>query len=166
MLRVVRPAPAGSPEDRAIEYSSYPLWLKSRQFLREASGAPEVSNVLWKREEHQNIRFHGTRCGICGRVQFPITRVCGACRSSEQLTELPLARKGRVFTFTKDYLYDAPVQPTVMVVVDLEGGGRFLCQMTDVNEREVRIGMAVELVLRRLRDSTQNHHYYWKCRPV
>ncbi len=166
LLRVVRPAPAFAQEDRTIEYPSYPLWRKSRDFLRESSGAPEVSNVLWKFEEHQNIRLHGTRCEVCGRVQFPITRVCGACRSSEQLTELPLGRKGHVFTFTKDYLYDAPVQPTVMVVVDLEAGGRFLCQMTDVKEREVRIGMPVELMLRRLRDSAQNHHYYWKCRPL
>jgi uncharacterized OB-fold protein len=38
--------------------------------------------------------------------------------------------------------------------------------MTDVVEREVRIGMPVELVLRRLRDGGHNHHYYWKCRPV
>jgi len=38
--------------------------------------------------------------------------------------------------------------------------------MTDVDEREVRIGMPVELVLRRMREGGHNHHYYWKCRPV
>jgi hydroxymethylglutaryl-CoA synthase len=56
--------------------------------------------------------------------------------------------------------------PTVMSVIELDGGGRFLCQMTDVDEREVAIGMPVELVLRRLREGGQNHHYYWKCRPA
>jgi uncharacterized OB-fold protein len=54
----------------------------------------------------------------------------------------------------------------VNAVVDLDGGGRFLCQMTDVDEREVEIGMQVELVLRRMREAESMHHYYWKARPL
>jgi uncharacterized OB-fold protein len=53
-----------------------------------------------------------------------------------------------------------------MAVVDLEGGGRFLCQMTDVDPAAVEIGMEVELVLRRMREGSGDHYYYWKCRPV
>jgi uncharacterized OB-fold protein len=132
---------------------------------REDRG-PDISNVLWKREERQNVRLHGAECPKCGAVQFPTTRFCTACRNSEGLREIPLGRTGRVFTFTKDYLYDSPMQPTIMTVVELTGGGRFLCQMTDCNESAVRIEMPVELVLRRLREGGHNHHYYWKCRPV
>jgi hydroxymethylglutaryl-CoA synthase len=166
LLRVLRAADPLQTDARVIEYSSYPLYRKSRDYLRESSGGAEISNVLWKKEERQNVRLHGSRCPICGTVQFPITRVCGACRNSEGLIEQRLGRTGSVFTFTKDFLYDAPAQPTVMAVIDLDGGGRFLCQMTDADEREVRIGMPVELVFRRARESSQNHNYYWKCRPV
>lgn len=158
--------PAAPADGAVIPLASYALYRKSREFLREDASGPEISNVLWKKEERQNVRLHGTRCPECGAVQFPITRVCTACRNSEGLVEIALGRTGRVFTFTKDYLYDAPVQPTVMTVIDLDGGGRFLCQMTDVIERDVRIGMPVELVLRRLREGGHNHHYYWKCRPA
>ena len=80
--------------------------------------------------------------------------------------EKPLARRGRLFTFTKDFLYNAPVEPTVMAVVDLDGGGRFLCQMTDVDPAAVEIGTEVELVLRRMREGPGDHYYYWKCRPA
>lgn len=153
-------------ETNCPTYRSYALYRKSREYMRQEDRGPEISNVLWKKEERQNIRLHGTKCAECGTVQFPITRVCTACRNSEGLLEIPLGRTGRVFTFTKDYLWDAPVQPTVMAVVELNGGGRFLCQMTDFIERDVRIEMPVELVLRRLREGGQNHHYYWKCRPV
>ncbi len=167
ILRCVTPAPPlDIAEPGALSYSSYPVYRKSRDFLREDSRGPEISNVLWKKEERQNVRLHGTKCMECGTMQFPLTRVCCRCRNTEGLLEAPLPRTGSVFTFTKDYLYDAPVQPTVMVVVDLDGGGRFLCQMTDCDEREVRIGIPVELVLRRMRESAQNHSYYWKCRPV
>jgi hydroxymethylglutaryl-CoA synthase len=157
--------PPALDDKAAIPYASYSRYRKSREHMRQEERGPEISNVLWKKEEHQNVRLHGTKCPKCGMVQFPITRVCTACRNSEGLMEIPLGRTGRVFTFTKDYLYDAPVMPTMMSVVDLDGGGRFLCQMTDVDERDVRIGMPVELVLRRLREGGQNHHYYWKCRP-
>lgn len=168
LLRCNAPVPLSGRTDTAppIPFPSYARYRKSREYLRQDSSGPEISNVLWKKEERQNVRLHGTRCPECGVVQFPITRVCAACRNSQGLLEIALGRCGRVFTFTKDFLYDAPVQPTVMTVVDLEGGGRFLCQMTDVNERDVHIGMPVELVLRRLREGGHNHHYYWKCRPV
>jgi uncharacterized OB-fold protein len=166
LLRVVAASPPVALADQqAIAYSSYARYRKSREYLWQEGGGAEISNVLWKKEERQNIRLHGTRCPECGTVQYPIARVCIRCRNSEGLSEIALGRTGRVFTFTKDYLYDAPVQPTIMSVVELDGGGRFLCQMTDADEREVRIGMEVELVLRRMRDGGQNHHYYWKCRP-
>jgi len=167
LLRAGAPiAVVDTQADKTIVEKSYARYRKSREYMRHEERGPEISNVLWKKEERQNVRLHGTKCPQCGTVQFPITRVCQACRNSEGLREVALGRTGRVFTFTKDFLYDAPVQPTVMVVIDLDGGGRFMCQMTDVDEREVRIGMPVELVLRRMREGGHNHHYYWKCRPV
>lgn len=167
LLRMTAPARVERVADPACAaYKSYALYRKSRDYMRQEERGPEISNVLWKREERQNVRLHGSRCSACGTVQFPMARLCSACRNAKGLDEVALARTGRVFTFTKDYLYDAPVQPTIMVVVDLDGGGRFLCQMTDSVDGQVEIGMPVELVLRRMREGGQNHHYYWKCRPA
>ncbi len=149
-----------------IACPSYTVYRKLRHFLRDHAGGPEMSNVLWEREEAQNVRLHGTLCPRCGLLQFPETRVCSGCRSTDGLVSKPLGRTGRLFTFTKDYLYEAPLQPTIMAVVDLDGGGRFLCQMTDVDPDRVEIGMGVELALRRMREGPSLHHYYWKCRPV
>jgi len=166
LLRVGHSRPMLGADARAIEFGSYPLYRKLRDFLRTEAGGPEISNVLLRREESQNVRLHGSFCPRCRAVNFPLTPVCGSCRNASGLREKPLARRGVLFTFTKDFLYDAPVQPTVMAVVNLEGGGRFLCQMTDCDPAEVAIGMPVELVLRRMRESHTDHHYYWKCRPV
>jgi uncharacterized OB-fold protein len=158
--------PLIKPPRRTLEYPSYQVYRKLRDFLKAESGGAELSNVLWEREEAQHMRLRGTLCPRCETVQFPITRVCVSCRNREGLVEKPLVRAGRVFTFNQDYLYEAPAQPTVNAVVDLEGGGRLLCQMTDVEEREVEIGMNVELVWRRMREGATMHHYYWKCRPL
>jgi len=149
-----------------MEYPTYQVYRKLRDYWRASGGGTEISNVLLRREETQNVRLHGSVCPRCGAVQFPIAQVCAACHHHGGLVEKPLARRGRLFTFTKDFLYNAPVEPTVMAVVDLEGGGRFLCQMTDVDPAAVEIGMEVELVLRRMREGAGDHYYYWKCRPV
>jgi hydroxymethylglutaryl-CoA synthase len=154
------------PDGHTIEYPTYQIYRKLRDYGRTAGGGAEISNVLLRREETQNVRLHGSLCPQCGMLQFPIAKVCGSCRHHGGLMETPLARRGRLFTFTKDSLYNAPVEPTVMAVVDLEGGGRFLCQMTDVDPAAVEIGMEVELVLRRMREGAGDHYYYWKCRPV
>lgn len=149
-----------------MEYSTYQVYRKLRDYRRAAAGSTEISNVLLRREESQNVRLHASLCPQCATLQFPIAKVCGSCHYHGVLAEKPLERRGRLFTFTKDFLYDAPVQPTVMAVVDLEGGGRFLCQMTDIDPAAVEIGMPVELVLRRMREGAGDHYYYWKCRPA
>lgn len=164
LLRATGQGPRLQTDSRAMEYPSYQIYRKLRNW-RTSGGGGEVSNVLLRREEAQNVRLHGSRCPECGVLQFPIAQVCAACHHHGELTEKPLARRGRLFTFTKDFLYTAPVEPTVMAVVDLDGGARFLCQMTDVNPSEVEIGMEVELVLRRMREGAGDHYYYWKCRP-
>ncbi len=156
------PAP---PDTRTIPLPSYARYRKLRHVLSEAGGGAEMSNVFWKREEAQNVRLRGSRCGNCGLIQFPMAQVCEQCHSSGNMQEQPLSRRGRLFTFNKDYLYDSPVQPNILAVVDLTGGGRILCQMTDAGG-VAEIGMEVELVLRRMKSSSNLHHYYWKCRPV
>lgn len=156
----------GTMMQYGMEYPTYQVFRKLRDYWRASAGGAEISNIMLRREETQNVRLHGSACPQCGALQFPIAKVCGACHHNGGLTEKPLARRGRLFTFTKDFLYHAPVEPTVMAVVDLEGGSRFLCQMTDVDPAAVEIGMEVELVLRRMREGAGDHYYYWKCRPV
>lgn len=149
----------------AIRFQSYEVFRKAREFFRHHEDHLEISNIWYEREEKQNIRLYGTECGECGTRQFPMTRVCVACRSAESLRDVRLARRGRVFTFTTDTLTPSPLPPTVMAVVDLDGGGRIYLQMTDVEPQSIEIGMPVELTLRRLKEGGGIHHYYWKCRP-
>jgi hydroxymethylglutaryl-CoA synthase len=150
-----------------LEIPSYGIYRKLRDFTRVATEEGAViSNVMFEKEEKQNVRLHATRCSHCETVQFPPTVVCVKCRGRDDLQEVRLRRRGTIFTFTKDYLYSAPNPPTVMAVVELEEGARFYCQVTDVDPDKVKIGQNVELTLRRLKDGGGMHHYYWKCRPV
>ena len=55
--------------------------------------------------------------------------------------------------------------PTVTVVVDYEGGGRFLCEMTDCEPDKVQIGDEVEMTFRRIFTAGGVRNYFWKARP-
>jgi 3-hydroxy-3-methylglutaryl CoA synthase/uncharacterized OB-fold protein len=155
------------PDDPTIEIPSYAIYRKRRDFTRRS---PEegaiISSVIFEQEERQNVRLHAGRCSACGTVQFPPSRVCMRCHNCDVLQDVAMARRGTVFTFTKDYLYVGPMQPTIMAVIELEDGARFYCQMTDADPEKVTIGMPVLLTLRRLAEGGGMHHYYWKCRPA
>ena len=144
-----------------ISLSSYQIYLTTRENLDRPQGNISMSNVFYAKEEQQNIRLHGSKCTKCGLVQFPIAQICSGCGTVRQLKTIALSKCGHVFTYTIDYLYSSVLGPTIMTVVDLDGGGRLYLQMTDARPEEVTIGMPVILTFRRLHDI----HYVWKCSP-
>jgi hydroxymethylglutaryl-CoA synthase len=50
--------------------------------------------------------------------------------------------------------------------IDFDGGGRFQCELTDVDPDAVRIGDRVEMTFRRLYTVDGIHDYFWKAKPV
>jgi len=158
-------APLDTQRREGLHFPSYTLYRKAREYLRTQEDALEISNVFYAKEEAQITRLHGVECRHCGLRQFPQAKICLGCHKADGLAEVALGRRGTVFTFAVDTLYPSPFPPTVMAVVDLEGGGRIYCEVVDVEPEKVQIGMPVELILRRLKEGGGLHHYFWKCRP-
>ena len=76
-------------------------------------------------------------------------------------------RKGRLFTFSIDdraaFTLDLP---SVLVIVDLEGGGRIYTQATDRVPKNMQVGMEMEFTFRRFHEGSGFHNYSWKLQPV
>lgn len=149
---------------------SYQTYLKYRDLVRSQHGLWEVEpfsslTMMW-RESKQNLALYGVRCTKCEAVFFPSRRVCPRCETKDAFGPHKLGRRGKLVTFSKDRLYPGPESPTVMAVVDLEGGGRLFTQMTDCDPEGVRIGMEVELTFRKFHESKGYAHYFWKARPI
>ena len=73
---------------------------------------------------------------------------------------------GTVATYTIDRLAYSPSPPVVAAVVDFDGGGRFSCELTDVDASTLAIGDRVEMTFRRMVTAGGVHNYFWKARPV
>jgi 3-hydroxy-3-methylglutaryl CoA synthase len=134
--------------------------LVESEVVRAFTGLP-----VMQREERQGLRLYGQKCAACGAVQYPRRHLCWQC-SGKDLREHRLGRRGRVFTFTRDHLVPSPDPPTVMAAADLDGGGRFYTQMTDVDPAAVDVGTPVELTFRRFHEGGELVNYFWKFRPL
>lgn len=153
-----------------IQLPNYTSYLAKKKKLETERFTRKSTPVRNWRDEKFLLRLYGMKCTKCGVVQYPIWRACMECGAKDQREEVKLARTGKIFTFTLDHLvggnyYDTPVP---RCVIDLDGGGRILCDMTDVEKptEDVTIGMPVELTFRWMHPGANFHNYYWKCRPL
>lgn len=112
-------------------------------------------------------RLEGQRCRSCGTIQFPAQASCRSCRS-HQLEAHLLSGRGTVYSYAQVGQPPAGFSgPYVVAMVLLEEGIRITAQLTDVEPDEVKIGMRVEMVVRKIREyGTQGYLVYgYKFRP-
>jgi 3-hydroxy-3-methylglutaryl CoA synthase/uncharacterized OB-fold protein len=150
---------------------SYPTFLTWRGFLtREPPRRPDPERPAAPpsyRAERWKFAFTGSRCGACQTRQVPPQRVCVHCQAIDQMTRERMADvPATIATFTVDRLAYSLSPPVVAAVIDFDGGGRFQCELTDVDPKSVKIGDRVEMTFRRLFTASGVHNYFWKARPV
>lgn len=156
---------------------NYMDYLRWREIVpQEAGKRPEKQHIklsaIW-RERKQLLGLHGVKCRKCGTPQYdngslmttPI-RVCMKCQARDDFEDYPFRdRKATVFSFTQDNLAAVVDPPASVVVIDFEGGGRGIFDLTDRDPQKVEIGMPVEMTFRKLQFDRGLTNYFWKCRP-
>jgi 3-hydroxy-3-methylglutaryl CoA synthase len=167
---IARPRRGVKPFLASKGYINYERYAKFRQLIETEAARrqpPTASAPQVLRDRDDIYRFRGQRCLSCNAIQYPSQRICIRCRSKDQFESVPLANKpATLFTFTLDYLNADPDPPTVMTIVDFQGGGRAYLMMTDRDINNIQIDQSVELTFRRVYEAEGFINYYWKCRPL
>jgi len=146
---------------------SYGKYARFRKLIRKEPPAADVSTpVVLHRDQKAILPLYGGTCPRCQAVQFPKHRACIECGCSDGLRDTKLSRRGTLFTFTNDYIFDAPDTPVSHAVVDLDGGGRIYVQLTDCDPERVQIDMPVELTFRKYHEGFGMNNYFWKAHPA
>ena len=151
-----------------LPYQSFLTW---RGFLdREPPRRPDPEAYYGPpahRTEAWKFAFVGSRCTECGFVHLPPARVCTKCNAVDQMAAVGLSdTPATIATYTIDRLAYSLSPPTVAAVLDFDGGGRYTCELTDVDPDSVAIGQRVELTFRRVVTAKSIHNYFWKARPI
>jgi 3-hydroxy-3-methylglutaryl CoA synthase/uncharacterized OB-fold protein len=150
-----------------LGYNSYLKWRSILPFEPPRRPDPErPAAPPMRRHERWKLAFVGSRCQKCQTGHLPPQRVCVKCGAVDQMRDERFADTScRVTTYTLDHLAYSLQPPVVVGVVDYEGGGRFSCELTDVDPKEVAIGNHLEMTFRRLFTAQGVHNYFWKARP-
>jgi len=155
-------------------YGKYLRWrdMVSLAPLSRPAGAPVSMAAEW-RERRSALPLYGVKCNKCGTVQLYMTgsamraHICLECQAKDDFTPYRFAdKRGKVVSFSHDYLGGGIDPPATRTVVDFEGGGRGLFDMSDRDPDEVKVGLEVEMTFRKLRSLAGVHSYFWKCKPV
>jgi hydroxymethylglutaryl-CoA synthase len=157
---------------RLIDYGTYLNWRDLVPF--EVSSLPERGEPSlasrW-REQRVISPLFGVKCRKCGTPQIhPIgqtIRVCVACQSKDEFEDYKFSDiTGKLFTYAVDHLQPTKNPPGLNGVVDFDGGGRLICELTDYDLDQVKIGMPVEMTFRKLFQGKGIVNYFWKAKPL
>ncbi|MFH1786044.1 MAG: Zn-ribbon domain-containing OB-fold protein [archaeon] len=128
------------------------------------------------REIPQRYKMMGTRCRGCKGVFFPPRIVCPVCKEALKdgrtiMEDAELSGKGKIKTYT--IIHVGPPEfagqtPYAMAIIELEEGTSITGQVIDCNLDEVKIGMPVQAVFKRIStDGAEGVIYYgYKFRPL
>ena len=154
--------------DSKTESMTYEKYLNWRNLIsmepprRPAMQQPSAPAMY--RNRKQKLSFYGSRCLDCQTPQYPPQRICVNCRSKDRMEDYSLLdKKAKIKTYTVDHLTNSQDPPITFVVVDFEGGGRVIFEMTDCVPGSIDIGTEVDFTFRKLFEAGGISNYYWKA---
>lgn len=157
-------------EPSYVRYLSHRGLIDMDFGMRAERDQRTAHTVAYRKREALNA-FKGGRCGHCGTVQFPPSRVCvnPECRATDTQTPHRLAdSSGRVKSFTEDWQAYAARPPYMYGNVEFAEGGNLLMEFTDIEAGELKVNDTVRFVYR-IKDEDRARgfrRYFWKATSV
>jgi len=138
-------------------------------YLRGLNKMFRESSILRWRNYKDRYTLTGYECASCGKKYFEKKGMC-PCGSTE-FNEFEFSGKGKIIAFTKIYSPAESFQeqaPFNVGIIELEEGARITGQIVDCDFEELKIGLEVEAVFRKVYKSGNKGviHYGTKFRPI
>ena len=161
---------------RGVKDENYSRWLFHRGNLKLDRGMraehdeKQPGTSLW-RNRKAVLGLVGGRCTKTGTVQFPKSDISVNVNdhSAHTQEDYPLAEiKARIVTYTADSLTYSPSPPSYYGIIDFDGGGRMMAEITDCDVQDVEVGRELAMMFRiKAVDERRDFiKYFWKAVPV
>lgn len=155
-----------------ILLNNYETYLRFRKLIPFDSGhaivTPNSAPALW-RGRKSFLSFYGSKCNKCNTIQHPIQRICFKCKSIDDYQEIALTRKGKIFSYSEDYVNERPKPPRIACAIILDDGTKIDTELIEdeaqkLSEPPQKLGQEIEMVFRRIKEASGFYDYYWKAR--
>jgi benzoylsuccinyl-CoA thiolase BbsA subunit len=129
-----------------------------------------MSNKVPLRENLLTGRIDGSligyRCKSCNHMLPPLTITCQYCFSND-LEQVPLSRRGKLFAFTTNHMNSAHFEaPFYTGYIELPEGFKLFSVLEKVEGKPFKIGMEMEMVVQKLWDKGDDEVIGYKFRPI
>ncbi|MBD5801559.1 3-oxoacyl-[acyl-carrier-protein] synthase 3 [Azoarcus sp. Aa7] len=159
----------GQIETNYLKYLSFTGQLDLEWGMRAEMDNKTALSAAWRAEETVQ-GFSGGRCGECGTVQFPASRICvnPACCAVDTQQPYRLADEpAKIRSFTCDWLSYKPCPPFMFGHVEFDNAARVLMEFADCDPGDLAVGVPLDMVFR-IKDLDAMRgfrRYFWKAKP-
>ncbi|HEY3639389.1 MAG TPA: 3-oxoacyl-[acyl-carrier-protein] synthase III C-terminal domain-containing protein [Rhizomicrobium sp.] len=113
----------------------------------------------------------GGKCSVCGTAQFPRTRICVNPNCTAVDTQEPYSFAecdGTILSWSADFLTYSMAPPNHYGMITFAEGGRFMADITDVEQGQIDSGSKVRMAFRikEFDEKRGFRRYFWKAVPV
>ena len=113
----------------------------------------------------------GGKCRTCGTAQFPRTRICvnPNCKAVDSQDPYSFAeQEATILSWSADFLTYSRSPPNHYGIITFADGGRFMADITDVEQGQIDSGTKVRMAFRikEFDDKRGFVRYFWKAVPV
>ena len=159
-----------------IDICEYTRFLAFRELIVPEAGVKgemtqKTALSVLSRERDMLTGLVGGKCDACGTPQFPKGEICvhPACRKPG--TQVPYRfshRTALLKTFTGDYLGPSLSPPNIYGLIQFDGGGRMMVELTDCSLEEVQVGSRLSMTFRKRYEDPERRFtgYFWKAIPI
>jgi uncharacterized OB-fold protein len=118
-------------------------------------------------------RLIGSKCPVCGSVQFPRSSVCNNpdCDHSSAPDEIYLSTEGTLYSYTVHAYdlrspFDYHKAPYAIGAVELPEGIIVVARLKETDKEKLKIGMKMKLIVDKLYEDEENEYLTYFFEPL
>ncbi len=156
-------------ETNYLKYLGFNGLIELERGMRAEIDKRTALTVLYRKNE-MLLGLSGGKCRVCGTAQYPLSRICvnPNCKAVDSQDPYGFSeRAGSVLSWSADFLTAAMDPPNHYGMITFAEGGRFMADITDVEQGQVDSGMKVRMAFR-IKDFDEKRgfrRYFWKAVP-
>ena len=157
-------------ETNYLKYLAFNGLIELEKGMRAEVDKRTALSVL-NRKSDMLTGLVGGKCRVCGTAQFPRARICvnPNCKAVDSQEPFSFAEAdGSILSWSADFLTYTLNPPNHYGMITFADGGRFMADITDVEQGEVESGMKVRMAFRikDFDDKRGFRRYFWKAVPA
>jgi 3-hydroxy-3-methylglutaryl CoA synthase len=157
-------------ETNYLKYLGFNGLVELEKGMRAEVDKRTALSVLYRKND-MLLGLTGGKCRVCGTAQYPKTRICVSpnCKAVDSQDDYGFSeRQGEVLSWSADFLTYSMDPPNHYGMITFAEGGRFMADITDVDQGQVDTGTKVRMSFRvKDRDEKRGFvRYFWKAVPV